>query len=160
MTDEMGMFEFPGLEAIMYDLTVEKTGWVVTSGSGIQVEVELGMVSWANFTMSYVGPINTGSIYDGAINVPVDEPMLVSVVQRVGHRHHDPRRLPPGKSLPLHSQLEIIAANPLGDHVAAAVGSPADIIDGDNRGVVKSGDGPGLVQEALDAPGIGDLGGT
>ena len=80
------------------------------------------------------------------LDVPMHQPLLVGVVQRLGHRRHQFDRFVDRKPGLLEPRGEVGAVDVLRDDEAGAVLGAADIVDGHDVRVVEVGDGAGFGQ--------------
>jgi hypothetical protein len=96
----------------------------------------------------------------GRLDVPVDQPAKVGVVQGLGHRRHDGGRLRERGPALLDPAGQVGALDELRDDVAQAVVGAAGVVNGDNVGVVEGGDDTGLGQVGLDVLGAFDPAGV
>ena len=83
----------------------------------------------------------------------MDQAPRVGVVQRLGDRRHQLRRLPEGRPALPQPLRQVAALDVLGDDVAEAVVGPAHVVDRDDVRVVELGEGAGLGQVGLDVLG-------
>ena len=70
----------------------------------------------------------------------MDQAPRVGVVQRLGDRRHQLRRLPEGQPALPQPLRQVAALDVLRDDVAEAVVGPADVVDRDDVGVVELGE--------------------
>jgi len=84
------------------------------------------------------------------LDVPVDQPLAVGVVQRLGNRRHQCRRLPKSRSVVLDLLGEGGALDELRHHEERVLCGAADVEDGHDMGMIEVGDNAGFVQVLLD----------
>ena len=92
----------------------------------------------------------------GRLDVAVDEAACVRVMQRVGKRRHQCRRLPAVWPLLPHSLRQVALVDVLRNDVAAPLVGRADVVDGDDVGLVELCQPPGLGQVLFDILRSGD----
>ena len=92
----------------------------------------------------------------GRLDVAVDQPLAVGVVQRLGDGGDESRRLQEREARLLQSAGQVAAVDELGHDEAQAVVGAADVVDGDDVRVVQAGEDAGLGQVRLDVLGACD----
>ena len=80
----------------------------------------------------------------------------MGVVEGLGHRRHQSRRIPVREGRLLDPVRQVAPLDELGDDVAEAVLGTPHVVDRDDARVVEPGDGAGLGQIRLDVLGAGD----
>src|SRR5205085_11803094 len=113
---------------------------------GAEDEAEVGVVGQAALVEADVG----------RLDVPVDEAAAVGVVEGVGGPGDDGGGVPGRDPAAVHPPGEGFALDVFRHHEAEAVGGAADVVDGDDGGVVEHGQGAGLGQVAGEVAGVGD----
>src|SRR5262249_17448539 len=78
------------------------------------------------------------------LDVPVDQPPAVHVLQRLGQGDQQGRRLVEARAAARDPLGQVVPGDVLGEEVKRDVGGAADVVDGDDVGVVEGGVQAGL----------------
>ena len=90
------------------------------------------------------------------LDVPVDQPLAVGVVQRLGHRRCEFRRFRHGGPVRLDALGQGAAVDELRDDEAGVILGAAHVVDGNDVRVVQAGDGAGFGPVGFGVFGPGD----
>ncbi len=139
----------PGVDAVGFAASL--LGAHVGRGAGETASLARPLAAQGQAKIAQVGPPSGIEQDIGRFDVAVDQPVPVGAIERVGNGDSDPHRLPEVKRLALDAQLQIAAANPLGDDVAAPVGSPPGVVDRNHSRVVEPRQGSRFGEEGRHA---------
>ncbi len=89
----------------------------------------------------------------GRLDVAVEYPLFVRVLQRVGHRRQQPHRLDGRERALLHAVGQRTAGDELRNNVAATLLVGLRLVDSDNVRMVQARQGPGFLEICADAAG-------
>jgi hypothetical protein len=92
----------------------------------------------------------------GGLDVPVDQPPGVGVMQGVGDRGDQFRRIPEGRTTLTDPDRKVAALHQLGDHEAETILRATDVMDRNDVRVVQPGEDTGFVQVGFHILGMTD----